>query len=133
MALDYISIGQKIKVIRKRKGLSQLKLAELIGRSPTYVSYIECGTKSMSLDTFMLLVNALNTTADELLVDNLENTIKVTNHLFSALLSDCSDYERRILLDVTMATKKSIRENRHYIRPPSRRDQYPDCQAAHKA
>lgn len=116
MALNYISIGQKIKAIRKRKGLSQLKLAELIGRSPTYVSYIECGTKSMSLDTFMLLVNALNTTADELLVDNLENTIKVTNHLFSALLSDCSDYERRILLDVTMAIKKSIRENRHYIR-----------------
>lgn len=116
MALNYISIGQKIKAIRKRKGLSQLTLSQLIGRSPTYVSYIECGIKSMSLDTFILLVNALNTTADELLIDNLKNTIKVSNHEFSVLLSDCSDYERRILLDVTMATKKSIRENRHYIR-----------------
>lgn len=116
MALNYISIGQKIKAIRKRKGLSQLKLSELIGRSPTYVSYIECGTKSMSLDTFILLVNALNTTADELLIDNLENTTKVTNHQLAALISDCSDYERRILLDVTMSTKKSLRENRHYMR-----------------
>lgn len=116
MALNYISIGQKIKAIRKRKGLSQLTLSELIGRSPTYVSYIECGTKGMSLDTFILLVNALNTTADELLMDNLENTIIVTNHQFAELISDCSDYEKRILLDVTMATKKSIRENWHYIR-----------------
>jgi hypothetical protein len=70
----------------------------------------------MSLDTFILLVNALNTTADELLIDNLENTIKVTSHQFAALISDCSDYERIILLDVTMAAKKSLRENRHYLR-----------------
>jgi len=116
MALNYISIGQKIKAIRKRKGLSQQTLSELIDRSPTYVSYIEGGIKSMSLDTFILIVNALNTTADELLIDNLENTTKVSNHEFSVLLSDCSDYERRILLDLITVTKKSHRENRHYIR-----------------
>lgn len=115
MALNCISIGQKIKAIRKRKGFSQLTLSELIDRSPTYISYIESGIKSMSLDTFILLVNALNTTADELLMDNLENTIKVSNHEFSALLSDCSDYEKRILFDVITATKMSLRENRHYI------------------
>jgi hypothetical protein len=39
----------------------------------------------MSLDTFILLVNALNTTADELLIDSLENTIKVPPS-FAALL-----------------------------------------------
>lgn len=115
MALNYISIGQKIKAIRKRKGLSQLTLSELIDRSPTYISYIEGGIKSMSLDTFILLVNALNITADELLMDNLENTIKVSNHEFAALLSDCNDYEKRILFDVITAAKKSIRENRRYI------------------
>ncbi|PKM62728.1 MAG: XRE family transcriptional regulator [Firmicutes bacterium HGW-Firmicutes-21] len=116
MALNYISIGEKIKAIRKRKGFSQLALSELIDRSPTYISYIEGGIKSMSLDTFILLVNALNTTADELLMDNLKNTIKVSNHEFAELLSDCSDYEKRIMFDVVTATKKSIRENRYYIR-----------------
>ena len=114
MLLNYISIGKKIKAIRKRKGLSQLTLSELISRSPTYVSYIESGIKCMSLDTFILIVNALNTTADELLVDSLENTIKISNHKFATLLSDCNDNERRILLDVITATKKSLRENRHY-------------------
>lgn len=115
MAPNYISIGQKIKAIRKRKGFSQLTLSELINRSPTYISYIEGGIKSMSLDTFILLVNALNTTADELLMDNLENTIKVSNHEFAVFLSDCNEYEKKILFDVITATKKSIRENRHYV------------------
>ena len=116
MALNYISIGQKIKAIRTRKGFSQLKLSEMIDRSPTYISYIESGIKSMSLDTFVLLANALNVTADELLMDNLENTIKVSNHEFSMLLSDCTEYERRVLHDVSSKIKASLRENRCYFR-----------------
>ena len=116
MALNYISIGRKIKSIRKKKGFSQLKLSELIDRSPPYISYIESGIKSMSLDTFVLISNALNVTADELLIDNLENTIKVSNHEFTALLTDCSDYERRVLLDITTTAKKSLRKNICYIR-----------------
>ena len=116
MALNYISIGNKIKVIRKKKGLSQSKLSEMIDRSPTYISYIESGIKSMSLDTFVLLANALNVTADELLVDSLENTIKVSNHEFTTLLADCNEYERRVLLDITATTKKALRENICYMR-----------------
>jgi len=116
MTLNYISIGNKIKAVRKKKGLSQSKLSEMIDRSPTYISYIESGIKSMSLDTFVLLANALNITADELLMDSLENTIKVSNHEFASLLSDCGDYERRVLLDTTAATKKALRENICYLR-----------------
>lgn len=115
MALNYISIGQKVKALRKKKGYSQMKLSEMIDRSPTYISYIESGIKSMSLDTLVLLTNALNVTADELLIDSLENTIKVSNHEFTALLLDCNDYERRMLLDITAATKTSIRKNRCYV------------------
>ena len=78
MATNNISIGQKIKSIRRRKGYTQAKLAESIGRSSTYVSYIESGFKSMSLETFVLIANALNATADEILEDSLENTVKVS-------------------------------------------------------
>jgi len=58
MATNNISIGQKIKTIRKRKGFTQAALAEAIGRSSTYISYIESGFKSMSLDTFVLIVHS---------------------------------------------------------------------------
>lgn len=116
MATNNISIGQKIKVIRKRKGYTQAALSELINRSPTYISYIESGFKSMSLDTFVSIANALNATADELLEDSLENTVKVSNHEFAAILSDCSDYEKKVLFDVVSATKQSLRDNRSFFK-----------------
>ena len=98
MVTNNISIGQKIRTIRKRKGFTQAMLAEVIGRSPTYISYIESGFKSMSLETFVLIANALNATADEILEDSLENTVKVSNHEFASILMDCNDYEKRFCL-----------------------------------
>lgn len=115
MAIDYISIGQRIKTIRKRRGISQAALAERIDLSATYISYIESGVKSLSLDTFVMIANALNVTADELLVDNLENTVKVFNHEFAAIIVDCSNYERRVLLESAAALKESMRSNRRFL------------------
>ena len=112
MTINHISLGQRIRLMRKKKGLTQLHISELVGLSPTYISYIESGNKSMSLATFIEIANALNVTADELLIDSLENTVKVSNHELAALLSDCSEYEKKILLDVASVTKKSLRENR---------------------
>ena len=116
MAVNYISSGERIKLARKRRGLSQNVLAEAIDRSNAYVSYIESGVKGMSLDTFLKICNTLNATADEILADNLVNTVKVSNHEFASLLSDCSEYEKKVLLDVITATKASLRCNRSYFR-----------------
>ena len=96
MTINHISLGQRIRLMRKRKGLTQLHLSELVGLSPTYISYIESGYKSMSLATFIEIANALNVTADELLIDSLENTVKVSNHELAALLSDCSEYAAKL-------------------------------------
>ena len=116
MSLNYILLGQRIRAIRKKKGITQLSLADHINRSTSYISYIENGVKSLSLDTLVLIANELNVSADELLADNLNNTIKVSNHEFADLVSDCSEYEIRILLDVVRATKYSLRDHRHLIR-----------------
>ena len=58
MAINFVQIGKHIGEIRKRRGLSQQKLSEIIDKSPTYVSYIEGGLKCMSLDTFVSIANA---------------------------------------------------------------------------
>ena len=117
MAINYLSIGTRIKKTRKHRGISQVELAERTDRSPSYISYIENGVKSMSLDTLVSIANALHCSSDELLKDCLDNTIKASNHAFSTLLADCSEYEKQILLDVITATKKSLRENRFLLRP----------------
>lgn len=115
MALNLVRIGKRIGEIRKHRGLSQQKLSESINRSPTYVSYIEGGLKCMSLDTFVSIANALQVSADELLMDSIENTIKVSNYKFASIISDCSEYEKCVLLEVILAVKRAIRENRHLL------------------
>ena len=116
MALNYILIGKRIRSIRKKKGITQLILSEQINRSASYISYIENGIKSVSLDTLVLIANALNVSTDELLLDSLTNTIKVSNHEFAALVSDCTEYEIRILLDILKSAKYSLREHRYLYR-----------------
>jgi transcriptional regulator with XRE-family HTH domain len=52
-------IGQRIKELRRGKGLYQEKLAELAETSPNYLSRIECGTENPTLDMLIKLTNAL--------------------------------------------------------------------------
>lgn len=112
MTINYTAIGQRIRTIRKQKGMSQSVLSEMIDKSPTYLSYIEGGVKSMSLETFVQVANALKVSADDLLVDNLIFNQNMSNFEFQKLLSDCSELEKAILLDVMTATKRSLRKNR---------------------
>lgn len=65
--LDYYRIGQRIRQVRKAKGLSQGELAEKCGISMSFMGHIERGTRIMSLDTFVAVCDALGTKADELL------------------------------------------------------------------
>jgi len=111
MTLNTKALGNKIKTIRKRKGITQQTLAELTDCTPTHISYCETGRKNMSLDTLVRIANALNVTTDELLIDSLENTVKVSNHVFAALLMDCSEYEKKVLLDILQAAKAAMRNH----------------------
>ena len=116
MSTNYYALGQRIRTIRRKRGLTQQKLAEQIPCSATYMSYVENGNNRMSLDMFICVANELKVSADVLLFDSLENTVSVSNHEFAAVLSDCSEYETRILLDIVRSAKKSMRENKRLIR-----------------
>lgn len=65
--IDYVSIGKKIRKCRKEKHLTQAELAELINRSLSFVGHIERGTRIISLETFLNIVQALDCSADHLL------------------------------------------------------------------
>lgn len=54
-----ILVGMKIKQIRKSRGLTQEKLAELIGIEPQSMSYMETGKFSPSPDTLQKLSEVL--------------------------------------------------------------------------
>lgn len=60
-------IGRRIKILRKTMGMTQEQLSEIINVSPHYIYEIERGLKQMSLETFVSITHALNTSADYLL------------------------------------------------------------------
>ena len=114
MELNYFSIGARIRMARKAKGITQFDFSEMIDRSPTFLSHIENGNKRMSLDTFVRIANSLEVSADSLLVDNLISSETQENELAIAA-EDCSEYERQILLDIVVSAKKSLRENAEFF------------------
>lgn len=111
MSLNYKAIGNRIREIRQRNHLSQAMLSELVDKTPSYISYIECGLKSMSLETFVLIANALNVSPTRLLLGQAFNTELCASEEISELLSDCSAYEALIILDVLKSLKKSLKEH----------------------
>lgn len=53
-------VGRHIRQYRQSKGLSQRDLADMIGKSHQYLSFVERGTCDMKLSTLELLSKALD-------------------------------------------------------------------------
>ena len=115
MKLDYLIVGQRIRAIRKRKKMSQALLSEKADLDPTYICYIENGTRCMSLESLIAIANALDVTADVLLCDSLENQLAAPIAELENILRDCTNHERRIILDTIRGLKQSLRDN-YYLK-----------------
>lgn len=58
---DGMDIGQRLKTLRQIKGLTQEELAERTDLSKGYISQIESGYASPSMDTFLSILEVMNT------------------------------------------------------------------------
>jgi len=67
--VDKLTIGDRIKVARKKLNLTQEALAEKVDITLYYMGEIERGEKTPSLDLFIRLVEVLDVSADYLLRD----------------------------------------------------------------
>ena len=106
-----MDIGKQIKIYRLRANLTQERLAERIGISPTHLSNIETGTTRVSLSTIISIANALSVTGDDLLCDNIIMAKAPFEKDIAALLEDCDEYEIRIVKDMVSSLKDSLRRD----------------------
>ncbi len=88
MSINYKKLGKRISIARERQRMTQEELAEKVNCSPSFISYIETGRKKTSLEKFIEIANALNCTADELLVDLLNNNLTVRTFKFASLIDE---------------------------------------------
>ena len=59
-------LGKRIKEERKKRGLTQEKLAELSGVSNTFISFIESGNKNASLKTIKKIADVFQISLSDL-------------------------------------------------------------------
>jgi len=63
-------MGDRIREARKKKGLTQERLAEQLDISVEFVGQIERGIKLPSMQVFMRMIEVLNVSADYILRDS---------------------------------------------------------------
>jgi len=65
--MDYPALGKRIREERKKKHLTQGKLAESVNVSTNFISQVELAKSKMSVETFFSLAQALGVSTDSLL------------------------------------------------------------------
>ena len=99
--MDLKAVGQRIKAAREAKNLTQEELAALVNLSTTHVSVIERGLNVTKMDTIVANANALEVSADALLIDVVTHSVTgVTNELSDMIEKLPKDEQKRILTEV---------------------------------
>lgn len=111
METNFPLIGSHIKECRAGRQLTQALLAERAGLSVPYISQVETARKHVSLGALVKIAGVLGVTVDRLLWGSQIGDAASFSNGMERLFADCTDYERRVLLDACAALKKSLRRH----------------------
>jgi transcriptional regulator with XRE-family HTH domain len=106
----------KLKSYRKKMGLTQGQVADLIGKKRSAYSYYETGVSEPPLYALKILADVYNTTADELLSPLESCASGRQDYSFSdekgvdEKFNDLSDYEKIIVLRFRLMNAKQKSE-----------------------
>jgi len=99
-ALINDSIGKRIRKCRESKGWKQETFAEKAGLSVSYIGMIERGEKLPKLETFIVIANVLEVSADILLADVLTTGYTIKNSLLSEKIGRLGKEDQEQIYDV---------------------------------
>ena len=108
--IDFSLIGRRIREVRLQKGISQADLAGAAGCNDSYISNIERSGKQISLTALVSVADALEVTADVLLSGNQRYDVRAYHSEFVQILSDCDEFEKRIIFNTACAVRQSIKD-----------------------
>ena len=110
--MDYILLGKRIRDERLLLRLTLEKLAERTDKSINFIGQIERGEGKPSLETMVDIANALGTTVDSLLRDNVRAVNDNTGKEIEAIIRTLDDNGKQFILDM-------VKRYSHYDQPPS--------------
>lgn len=107
LVFDSRAVGNKLLEIRKKRGLTQVELAEMAGLADRTYADIERGSANMRVETALRICEALQITPNEILTaENLSLDAKREEVL--KLLQTRSIKEQEVALNILFAYLNSI-------------------------
>lgn len=101
-------VGENIRLLRRSKGLSQEKLAEMAGVSGSYIGYLERGERTPSLDLLAKIAEALDVELTMLLTPS-DNAANQELKKLIAFLSDKGPEPIKFMTEVALAYFRSLK------------------------
>lgn len=98
--MDYILLGKRIRDERLLLRLTLEKLAERTDKSINFIGQIERGEGKPSLETMVDIANALGTTVDSLLQDNVKAVNDSIGKEIEAIIRTLDNNGKQFILDV---------------------------------
>ena len=107
-----IQIGERIKLSREDRGITQEQLAEAIEVSPQYISDLERGVVGVSIPTLKRLCVHLGVSSDRILFDRKSEAFCVA---MGEKCCSLSDSQQRMLLDIIDRFLAAVDEERKNV------------------
>ena len=104
------SIGKKLRSYRAKRGWSIKVCSEKIGISTRYLADIERGDKVPKLETFLLILNTLTASADDVLQDSLAVGYEAKSNDIIRKLNTLDVIKRKQTLDIFDSVISSLKE-----------------------
>lgn len=95
---DYEIIGARIKKLRLRSGMTQGELAEELGCSIPYLSYVENGRRVITFEMFLRVLQTFAVTPDELLMPDMPDPGNSRVTEITRLVNSCTGAEQDLIL-----------------------------------
>lgn len=105
--MEYKDIGRNIKELRAKRGMTQEQLAEQSGFSVSHIRQVELGSKIPSLSAVFQIAEALDITAQSLLMEEASTYAE----RIAALTEGCTQWELECMEEVLRALMKGMRKH----------------------
>ena len=114
-------LGEKLKAARKKKGLTQQKLADLSHVSLKHIQNCERGKKNPSFEILQALAKVLDISLDSLLAPDMLEDEQAANEMRQIYLS-CPPVARKTLLNSTRVLASELKDMVQTAEPVSNVD-----------
>ena len=108
MKIDYTAVGEKIRDARLNARITQEVLAEKTDLSITHISAIGNASTGVSLQALTNIASELRISIDFLVFDSRHSNLVIESEIKN-ILSDCTDREAQVLLELLKASKEAVK------------------------